>query len=303
MPQLCKICTHRRSKAINAALLRLESYRDIAGRFGVSKDSLARHYHNHLVTDEEPELDEDEAGSATEMFRKVEVAKKTPTQGEQATEPLDLSEIAAQILAEYGLLDDETDVEEGAMQPRSATEALTKANIAKKSLTQNQQVVKMRTATQEDPRGIAENKKGNEPATAEPFGAAVTLRTATGTATKQLTKVDIEKNSNRRSTVAVEPRSTPQLMTKDDTERKTVAQLYERVLSFWRQPLMFCATREMLQQHCPELTAAELDAALTYGLRRGELQKWASIYLVSMERKAKFNAETIAQLPSAKRND
>ena len=124
MPQRCTICTHRRRKVINAALLRLEAYRDIAARFGVSKDSLARHYHNHLVSEDEPETNSDETGTATSLTadkqRENSVPAQTPfgkfapgkdqhripripqneTRAVQAGEPLDLKVVALQILAE-----------------------------------------------------------------------------------------------------------------------------------------------------------------------------------------------------------
>jgi len=43
MPQTCSICKHPRKKAINAELVRGASYRDIAGRFGVSSSAVERH--------------------------------------------------------------------------------------------------------------------------------------------------------------------------------------------------------------------------------------------------------------------
>jgi hypothetical protein len=50
MPQLCKICRHPQREAIDAELLRFDgrSYRAIGGAYGASKDSLARHYFNHI---------------------------------------------------------------------------------------------------------------------------------------------------------------------------------------------------------------------------------------------------------------
>jgi transposase len=43
MPQTCKACKHPQRAAIDAALARGESLRDIAGRFGISDTSICRH--------------------------------------------------------------------------------------------------------------------------------------------------------------------------------------------------------------------------------------------------------------------
>lgn len=50
MPQVCKVCIHPQREAIDAELLSVEgrSYRAIGSAFSVGKDSLARHYSNHL---------------------------------------------------------------------------------------------------------------------------------------------------------------------------------------------------------------------------------------------------------------
>ncbi len=48
MPRTCTICTHDQRNAINAALVRNEPLRDIAGRYGTSKSSLERHKAEHL---------------------------------------------------------------------------------------------------------------------------------------------------------------------------------------------------------------------------------------------------------------
>jgi len=100
-------------------------------------------------------------------------------------------------------------------------------------------------------------------------------------ATDVLIKANIENNSNSRSTVAAELRS--------------AAQLYERILDYWRRPFITLATCALLQQHCPDLTAAELDAALACGLRRGELQKLGSVYVISSWLKATFDVVTLGQ--------
>lgn len=43
MPRTCTLCTHPKRSEIDAALLRPDSLRAIAGRYGTSKASLARH--------------------------------------------------------------------------------------------------------------------------------------------------------------------------------------------------------------------------------------------------------------------
>lgn len=48
MPRVCTICTHDQRQAIDAALLRGDSFRDIARQFHASKDALSRHKHDHL---------------------------------------------------------------------------------------------------------------------------------------------------------------------------------------------------------------------------------------------------------------
>jgi hypothetical protein len=49
MPQSCKICIHTDRQAIDAAILaNRDSLRSLAAQYGVSKDSLSRHFHTHL---------------------------------------------------------------------------------------------------------------------------------------------------------------------------------------------------------------------------------------------------------------
>ena len=48
MPRTCTVCTHAKRSQVEQALVSGESYRDIARRFGVSKDALARHRSEHL---------------------------------------------------------------------------------------------------------------------------------------------------------------------------------------------------------------------------------------------------------------
>ena len=48
MPRVCTVCVHPDRPAIDAALIACETYRDIARRFRVSKDAVARHKDEHL---------------------------------------------------------------------------------------------------------------------------------------------------------------------------------------------------------------------------------------------------------------
>jgi hypothetical protein len=49
MPRVCSICTHRSRGQIDRELISGLPYRDIAGRFGLSKSSLERHASEHLA--------------------------------------------------------------------------------------------------------------------------------------------------------------------------------------------------------------------------------------------------------------
>ena len=48
MPRTCTVCSHPDRPAVDTALIAGEPYRDIARRFRVSKDAVARHKDEHL---------------------------------------------------------------------------------------------------------------------------------------------------------------------------------------------------------------------------------------------------------------
>ena len=48
MGRTCTVCSHKDVEEINRLLLCSDSYRDIARRFGLSKDALARHKESHI---------------------------------------------------------------------------------------------------------------------------------------------------------------------------------------------------------------------------------------------------------------
>jgi DNA-binding transcriptional ArsR family regulator len=49
VPRTCTVCSHPARESIDSAIIRRAPYRDIARRFGVSKDSLSRHLNEHLA--------------------------------------------------------------------------------------------------------------------------------------------------------------------------------------------------------------------------------------------------------------
>jgi len=51
MSRPCSICTHPERLEIDRLLLQGTSYRDIAGRFGLSKTAISRHKESHIGTD------------------------------------------------------------------------------------------------------------------------------------------------------------------------------------------------------------------------------------------------------------
>ena len=48
MPRNCKACNHRKREEIDRALIKGDSFRDVAGRYRVSKSALQRHKEDHL---------------------------------------------------------------------------------------------------------------------------------------------------------------------------------------------------------------------------------------------------------------
>jgi hypothetical protein len=78
MPRTCTVCGHDRRHDVELALVRRDSYRDIARRFALSKDALGRHAKEHL-----PELlseahRAEEYARADDLLRQVgELQSKT----------------------------------------------------------------------------------------------------------------------------------------------------------------------------------------------------------------------------------
>ncbi len=72
MTRVCTVCTHKSTRKIDKALATREgSYRDISRRFGVSKDALGRHLHEHLPETLARGHEAAEAARADELLRQV----------------------------------------------------------------------------------------------------------------------------------------------------------------------------------------------------------------------------------------
>jgi len=50
MPRKCSVCVHPKQGLIDKAIVAGESYRDIAGRYGLSRSAVERHANGHLPT-------------------------------------------------------------------------------------------------------------------------------------------------------------------------------------------------------------------------------------------------------------
>jgi hypothetical protein len=82
MPQSCKICTHVDHQAIDAALLaNRDGLRIIGAQYGVSKDSLARHFHTHLERSEPRQVSEPQTST------RASVGVRKPPVEASASEP------------------------------------------------------------------------------------------------------------------------------------------------------------------------------------------------------------------------
>jgi hypothetical protein len=85
MPQRCKVCKHANRQAIDAALL--EGYpalRAIGEQYGVSKDSLSRHFHAHIPDDAGDEDDDQDGDDLAGLS--LAVTEKGPDEARQVCE-------------------------------------------------------------------------------------------------------------------------------------------------------------------------------------------------------------------------
>jgi transposase-like protein len=71
MPRPCTVCAHSDLDAIDAALVAGGSLRDIARRFGLSKDAVARHRDEHLPAALTEARDAEDAARADDLLAQV----------------------------------------------------------------------------------------------------------------------------------------------------------------------------------------------------------------------------------------
>jgi hypothetical protein len=71
MPRVCTVCTHDESHSINVDLVQRVSYRDIARRYGVSKDAAQRHAKEHIPRLLAEAYESLERGDAEDLAREL----------------------------------------------------------------------------------------------------------------------------------------------------------------------------------------------------------------------------------------
>src|ERR671911_251508 len=76
MPRTCTVCTHDQSHSINEDLVRRVSYRDITGRYGVSKSAAQRHAQEHIPRLLVEAYESLERGDAEDLARELAKEKR-----------------------------------------------------------------------------------------------------------------------------------------------------------------------------------------------------------------------------------
>ena len=71
MPRHCSVCAHAERAAIDLALVEGDALRDVARRFGLSKDAAARHKADHLPATLTDAANADEAVRGETLLEKV----------------------------------------------------------------------------------------------------------------------------------------------------------------------------------------------------------------------------------------
>ena len=71
MPRRCSVCAHNDRQAIDVALVEGDALRDVARRFGLSKDAAARHKADHLPATLTDAANADEAVRGETLLEKV----------------------------------------------------------------------------------------------------------------------------------------------------------------------------------------------------------------------------------------
>jgi hypothetical protein len=99
MPQVCSICRHTKRTEIDAALVRPDSLRAIAGRFGTSKSALERHRDKCLPAHLLKAKDDADLQSASALVAEIrEITRKTSLILSRAMRKKD-SEVALKAIA------------------------------------------------------------------------------------------------------------------------------------------------------------------------------------------------------------
>ncbi len=71
MARTCSICTHKKRQAIDRALVAGTAFRDIAGRFNVSRSALHRHKNNHIPAALTKAKEAEEVAQADDLLAEV----------------------------------------------------------------------------------------------------------------------------------------------------------------------------------------------------------------------------------------
>jgi hypothetical protein len=77
MPRACTICTHPERAAIDQALVSGGSFRDIAGRYGLTKSSIERHKTEHLPQTIIKAAEEEDIRHAIDIVRQLKAINST----------------------------------------------------------------------------------------------------------------------------------------------------------------------------------------------------------------------------------
>lgn len=257
MPQPCRVCHHPAVKQINKALLRGDPYRRIMVRYEVGKDSLARHLHRHLKAAVLGTITVKEVRGG----HSIEYRAKPPMQ----------------VLEELWAKREGTATKSRANK-KGGIAAASPSNKAQASGTATKTGAEMLTKANSSTRA-------KSPATGrKPPGTATKKRT------EVLTKVDIFVTPEAfNSHQLMPPDEAPPLLTKANIfDEKTAEKLWnETVVTYWQQSFVFVGLLSMVAAQCPELTEAEVRAALEYATAQGLLRKCGEDFYVISSPEAK----------------
>ncbi|MGH9584641.1 MAG: hypothetical protein ACRD4O_17100 [Bryobacteraceae bacterium] len=77
MPRECSLCSHSERERIDRDVIAGSSYRDIAGRFGVSKSAVERHANEHLAETIARAVDARERITADKLIAELRTLRET----------------------------------------------------------------------------------------------------------------------------------------------------------------------------------------------------------------------------------